>query len=242
MATPLLLAENAVAGVTYDVNAAFVANELGGTPVNPNGPYTYGYNFNPTTPSAISTSGLVHTGAGGFNGTGAGIQGFYYPNNALVPALLVNDTNSPIVTNFGTTMQAGQILLHPGGTTGDAFAPPIADAVLQYVVPSTSTYTVSGSYQALSIGDTSINIYINGVQAFSASEGPQGTVTPFLLTQTLAAGSTISFVAAVGPNGIGSNSTGLFANIASTPEPASLVVWGIGIAAGLVIARRRRKA
>jgi hypothetical protein len=44
--------------------------------------------------------------------------------------------------------------------------------------------------------------------------------------------------------GNASNATisGIFFDKISTPEPASLVVWGLAIAGGLVIARRRRRA
>ncbi len=230
----------------YNVNDAFVANETGGTPVDPNGSYTYGYTLDPTT--GISTTGLVHSGMTGFNGTGAGVQGYYYPNNVSVPAILGNITSSDIATNFGATIQGKQLLLHPGSPTSDGYASPSADADVEYVIPSTGLYTISGSFEALSSGDAGISVYVNGVEKFSGPNanssnvgtgyaGSSGTVSPFSITQLLAAGSTVQFIVSAGSNGIGSNSTGLFANV-QTPEPASAAM--LGLAAMSLLARRRR--
>ncbi len=181
----------------YDVNDAFIANEtqMGG-PTDPNGPYTYGYNFTPTVPSDISTSGLVHSGATGFNGTGAGVQGYYYPNGSLVPAILGNITNSTIATNFGATMQAGQLLLHPGGTSSGAFTPPYADAEIQYMVAAAGPYQISGSFEALSTGDAGIGVYVNGVPVVTGFAARRTRSRRFRLSSRLPLGAPSPFSSA----------------------------------------------
>ena len=226
---------------SFNVNDAFIANESG-TPHDPNGSYIYGYIFDPTMPSTISTASLVHSGATGFNGTGAAIQGWYVPNDASVPAILGNISGSTVNTNFATTMLAGQLLLHPGGIA-EAFTAPIADADVQYTVSTPGPYQISGSFEQLSTGGTGVSVYVNGTRDFFVQNaGSQGTVNSFSLFETLAVGDKVSFIVDPGDDGIGSNSTGLFANVATVPEPSSVIalagLCGMGLI-GLFLHRRR---
>ncbi len=227
----------------FNVNDAFVANELSGTPTDPNGVYTYGYTFTPANVAALDTTGLVHTTA--FFGS-TGLQGYYIPNNAIVPAVLGNVTNAPITTGFGVTVQPGELLLHPGGTSGDAFAPPVADADLRYTAPVASLATISGVFSTLSSGSTDVHVFINGISAFDANIA-QGQSAAFNFTTALAANDKVDFLVGPSTDGIGSDSTGLFANISianisiATPEPSVVIPALIGIGGALGYGLRRRK-
>ena len=225
---------------TFNVNQAFVDNETAG-PVNPNPPYAYGYTSNPTVLTNFSMAGLVHTTGSGF-GSQPAFQGYYYPNNVIVPAIVGNVTASTASTGFATLL-AGQLLLHPGGTTSNGFDPPYSDADLRYTATTTSAYNISGVYSRLDVGGTDVNIYINGANVFTAQLTSSTPSAAFNLNLSLNAGDLVDFVVGPGSDGVINNdSTGLFANILATPEPSSLVSLGIAGLLGLGFARRRLAA
>ena len=233
-------AGSALAGpvTAYTVNQDFVNNEAGGQ-ANPNGSYIYGYNFSPGDPTQISTTGLVHTSA--FAGN-AGVQGFDYPNNAVVPAIVANVTANTVNMPFAS-LRPGELLLHPGGPRGDAFSSPLADADLQYTVTTAGKYYIFGSFAGLDSGGTDVHVFVNGVAQFNGALTYGGTAA-FNLTLVLAANSKIDFL--VGPGldgGIGNDSTGLFASIVAAPEPSTLASAGLAGVFGLgAWARRRRRS
>src|SRR5258706_3820880 len=98
----------------FDANAAFLDNEKpNGTEVNPYtdtsaGVWSYGYSLIPG--SITLFTGGQHSDS--FNGN-SGLEGWFVSNSALVPAILQNTGGSPLATNFGATLGAGQLLLHP---------------------------------------------------------------------------------------------------------------------------------
>jgi hypothetical protein len=237
LAVALALGSSGANGQTiFDVNAAFLDNETpNGSETNPFGQYTYGYNLTPGTPSGFSAAGLSHTDA--FNGN-ANVEGYFINNNAIVPAILQNTSGAPNVTNFGVTLNPSEILLHPGGVTGNAFAPPHADAILRFTVPDDGEYDIVGNFRSLSSGATDSRVLLNGVALASVGDGG-----PFsILDQQLSAGDFIDF--AVGSLGdIGSDSTGLTATItqaAAVPEPATIGLWALAGAVGIAYGLRRR--
>ena len=228
---------------TFNVNDAFVANE-GGTPSNPNGSYTYGYNFDPTNPGAFSTSSFRHTDSGGFLGN-PGVQGYYVDNNFVVPAVVGNVTNATINTvKFNVSLKPGELLLHPGNVTPDANQQPYADADLRYTVATGGTYSIAGLFEGLDKGPTDVSIRINGAApAFSSALTGTGSSTNFGFTIKLAKNDVVDFLVGPGnPANIYNDSTGLFANISAVPEPATIVSTGLACGmAGLAFAWRRWK-
>ena len=235
------VAGSAVAGpvTSYTVNQDFLNNEAGAQS-NPNGSYIYGYNLSPTDPSQISTANLVHTSA--FAGN-AGVQGFYYPNNVVVPAIVANVTANTVVLPFAT-LQPGQLLLHPGGPYADGFSSPLAYADLQYTIGAAGIYNIFGRFSGLDSGGTDVHVYVNGTEQFGSSVSG-GTSTAFNLSHLiLNAGAKVDFLVGPGADGgIGSDSTGLFASVVAAPEPSTLASAGLAGVLGLVVhARRRRRS
>lgn len=225
---------------SYNVNQAFIANEQSGSPQTTFGAYSVGYSFDRAT---ISAAGLNHTDA--FAGS-TGFGGFYFPNNVIVPAAIVNLNSDPNGTNttYGAHLRPGELLLHPGGTGGNGYVAPIADGALRYVVPTTSTYSIKGLFTLAHNGGTDVHVYVNGASIFDGTVTSPGQEAPFNLTTVLLnAGSKIDFFVGPGANGdIGSDSTGLFANITAVPEPSTVISAGIACAFGLGFGWRRRRA
>lgn len=245
----LMVPASSPAGVVtaYNVNQAFVDNEANANPTTVNGPYTYGYSFvtnvggTPLQFGPISSDGLQHTTA--FAGT-TGLQGFYYPNDAVVPAVVANVTGQTVTTTYsgGLPVQPGQLLLHPGSPTSSAYGNPAAYADVRYTVPTggDSQYSISGFFSLIDSGGTDVHVAINGVSVFDKPINTGSSQQDFNLSVFLTAGSTVDFLVGPGGNGIGSDSTGLFANVVATPEPATFGPLALAGVIGLGYARRRR--
>ena len=227
-----------VQAATFNVNDAFKANEIPGPAANPNGAYSYGYTSDPTGTGNFSTAGMVHTSA--FNGNG-GLAGYFIPNSAIVPAVLENVSGAPMAVNYGANLQKDELLLHPGGIGPDAFTDPIMSADLRYQVHTTGDYNISGLFEQAHSGTTDVHVFINGVSAFDSLSTSSLASRTFNFTQNITAGQYVDFVVGPSGDGIGGDSTGLFANINAVPEPATLAIWGCGALGFAFAASRRRK-
>lgn len=191
---------------TYDANAAFKANELSGTETGAIfGPFSVGY-LDRLVPNSFATFAAgEHTNsfAGNVN-----TQGFLTLNNVSVPGAVVNVSATPFSGFAG--LDAGEILLHPGGRGGDGFAAPLFDGVLRFTVPIAGVYTITGNFRSLDNGVTDNTIFRNGTSLTSVTDAG-----PFGLSLRLAVGDQIDFSAGAGPDGIGSDSTGLTASLSA---------------------------
>jgi len=155
---------------------------------------------------------------------------------------LVYRNNNATPDNFGASENA------PGTL---AFYPRLGIVNIRFLVPTTSNYDISGFFNGDALGtiaSTRALVVVNGdvatalfdvtaVRAFDANES-------FNFVRSLSAGDTVDFLVAVG-SGIASNSGSLGFNVtisdgaaAETPEPASFVLLGGGLA--LAALRRRR--
>lgn len=210
LTTEVLLASWAIsvhcAAQTFDANAAFKLNELGGGETTPSfGPFSVGYaenfgDFNPFTSAE-------HTNA--FAGN-ANTQGFLTLNNVSVPAAVVNVSPSPFSGFSG--LDAGEILLHPGGRGPNGFEAPVFDGVLRFTAPSTGRYIVTGSFRSLDSGVTQNTILHNTSVLKTISDAGS-----FNMTVLLQAGDRVDF--SVGDfDGIGSDSTGLRATLSTAVQ------------------------
>ena len=238
VSTVAILGVTGAVSAQSNVNDAFIANEFPepGAEINPfagpeGGSITLGYSPTPSNPAAFTTANLVHTDA--FNNNPQ-IEGFFINNNIIVPAVLVNTAATSLPLNFGGTILGQEILLHPGNPGPDGFVLPADAAVLRYTVASAGIYTISGVFRDIGGGPVAVDVLLNGTTILTAGAGSDAT--GFNETQTLAAGDFLDFVVD-DANGIGSDSTGLYANIV-IPEPGSIALLSFG-ALGL-LARRRR--
>ena len=175
----------------FNINDAFVTNEQGAGGISFAGPLggtvQLGYNLTPANPATFSTTGLVHTD----NWAGApALQGWYFPNSAIVPALVVNTSAAAVNTGFAIT-GVGQIHLHPGNPSANAFTQPAA-AVLRYTMATSGVHTISGEFQSLNSGIVAVDVLRNGVSILSSGAGSDAT--SFFEVVTLAAGDKIDFV------------------------------------------------
>ena len=194
------------AAQTYDANAAFKGNELGGSETTPSfGPFSVGYaeNFGDFIPFIAGE----HTNA--FAGN-ANTQGFLTLNNVSVPAAAVNVSTTPFSGFFG--LDAGEIFLHPGGRGPNGFDAPVFDGVLRFTAPAAGRYIVSGSFRSLDSGITQNTILHNTSVLKTISDAGA-----FKTSVVLQAGDRVDF--SVGDfDGIGSDSTGLQAALSRAAQ------------------------
>ena len=198
------------AGQTYDANAAYQTNELSGTETSPAfDVFSVGYLDRLVPDSFALFTADEHTNT--FAGN-ADTQGFLTLNNAIVPAAAVNVSTAPFSGFSG--LDAGEILLHPGGRGPDGFVAPLFDGVLRFTAPTTSFYNIAGAFRSLDIGATVNTIFRNGVPEMNIFDGGS-----FDLTLSLTAGDHVDFATGAGNDGIGSDSTGLRATLTLTGPP-----------------------
>jgi hypothetical protein len=165
------------------------------------------------------------------------LQGWNFVNNYVVPAIVVNTSDSPV--QLFNQVDPSQIVMHPGGTTSNALAEPISNAVLRFTTTNAGIYSVTGDWEAIDVGSTIKYVLVNGATLFSSSS----STSAFNLSNILLAnGDTIDFV--VNSDGfIGSDTTGLRAiitGISAVPEPTTLALFGLGGIGLAGIAKRRR--
>jgi hypothetical protein len=208
------------ASAQYNINDAFVANEQGAGAITFPGPLggtlRLGHNLTATNPATLLTTGLVHTDA--WAGATA-LQGWYYPNSAIVPSVVVNATASAVDTGFAITAPR-QIHMHPGNPSANAFAQPTSTAVLRFTVATGGVHTISGEFQSLGPGTVAVDVLLNGVSILGSGAGSDAT--SFFEVVTLTAGDFIDFVVDSAGD-IGSDSTGLYANIVQGSPPVDPV-------------------
>ena len=227
---------SAFAAWIYDANSEFKTFEAGasGNNVAPSfSNFTAGYSQNLGGFTAFAAS--QHTD-NWLSRPGAELQGWSFVNTYSVPAVVVNTSDSSL--NVFNQVDPSQILMHPGGTSGNPFNPPISNAVLRFTATNAGIYSITGDWEALDVGSATKYVLQNGLTLVSSSSA---TSTFSFSNISLAQFDTIDFV--VKSDSIGSDTTGLRATIigvASVPEPATLTLFGLGGIGLAGIAKRRR--
>lgn len=222
----LILAASSVASARaatiYDAAAEFSPTD------NPNGPWSYGYKptFNgPFIPAA-------QTGA-------VGPIDFWYGGVASDgnPAISRNGSTS---TAFNGTARylPGQLVMHPG--PGNEYA------VLRFTNPEAGLASFTASFEGVDIVGTTTDVYVlqNGSVVFSGlvnGFGP-GTGPTFTTPDTFALnrGDTLDFMVGFGNGNYFFDSTGVSVRITVVPEPGTLALSAVGLAAMVWLARPGR--
>jgi len=176
----------------------------------------YGYRAGELLVTA--TAGM--TGGGSFNAaanfsaaqnpTGAWSYGYRsspgttftpYPAPAWYDPALQNAYNCPQATAHSSEL----VHLHPGAEG--------QESVVRWTAPSAGTAQLTGRFENLNNATTDVHVQHNSTSVFDGYVNGQGSVVPFSLQRTVAAGDVVEFVVGAGGNGYGSDSTGLAATI-----------------------------
>ncbi len=210
------LAGSATAGIDV-VNNGFESPDLGagGYGYGPDHPYGLGVPQLPSAPPGWSFSGTTGIAA---NGSAFGVTGA---------------TNGNSDGGTSTSGQAGFVQNGYG-------TPNTISQDLSGFTPG--SYEVTFSLELRGGNNAAVDVTLGGIDLGTykpLSSGSFNTVTTS--AATLSAGSNLLvFTGVNNPNG--GDNTVFIDNVRITPEPASLVIWGLAIAGGLLLTRRRRKA
>jgi hypothetical protein len=204
-------------GLASTASAANIVSDFSGT-VNPNGVWTYLYNGSAYTSSQGSAAQLGTPLPGWYSGQGI-------PNSLYI---LQNTTGS----NYSTGT-----IVDPTGTLW--LDPESGNVAVRFTASAAGTYTIAGSFIGIDVSENShpVQIFDGSTSIFNSTISTYGQNVAFNLSETLAAGQTITFEVETGSAGCSYCylSTGLDGTItlsgSSAPEPAP---WGLAMA-GLVL-------
>lgn len=212
------------------IGSADLVGDYSITNGNPNGNWTYGsMNFPAGTFTAFTTSGTTTLSSP----TPATLE-FWSSTNA--PALpmsykLISGSLNGLNGGVGG-INVGDVVLHPSASEF---------ATARYTVPTTGLYDLDLWFGAgdgfTSNGNVDVVLVHNTSTLFSVKNTAIGGTFSSSLVN-LAAGDTLDVMVGSGTDGFFYDSTPVNLKITAVPEPASLAVMGIGLAA---ISRRRKK-
>jgi hypothetical protein len=234
-----LMALFLIAGLSVPARAGFVADAAAdfSATMNPNGPWQYGW-----TATLGSAFNLYSTAAS------SGSIDYWYDPSIIdpfggVPGVYHNPTAGTVFNSTGTvSLLPGQLDFHPG-RFGQY-------SVVRFIVPEAVTLSLSSAFtgRALDVPtSTDVHVLHNGVSIFDGNVTAFGVGPSFSATFSVAAGDVIDFTVGFGNGNYFSDSTSIDAQLvgvtpgSAVPEPASLALFGAGMASALVYVRRRRR-
>jgi len=218
---------NLEAGTVYN-NAA----DFSGT-MNPSGVWTYGYLAAGSSP--ISSTFTNFTTNGTVAGTTGSIEIWNISGGGLSPPEIFYNTSSSVNSYSSITMQPNQAAFHPGPT--DQYAD------YRFTAPQAGTYALSVTFTGIDVDGTTTDVHVleNGASLFAVNINGYGSTQTYSTTLTLANGGLVDFAVGFGSNGnYFFDSTGINATLTSSvPEPASVVLLGLGSLSLLWVRGRR---
>ncbi len=116
----------------------------------------------------------------------------------------------------------GLVYLHPG--------PQGQQTVVRWTAPSSGSFTISGRFEGIAGGHATTDVHVihNSTAVFDGYVNGLGSVVPYSVQRTVAAGDTIDFVVGDGGNAYWSDSTGLAATITGVTQGGGSGVWTRG--------------
>jgi uncharacterized repeat protein (TIGR01451 family) len=160
---------------------------------NPNGVWSYGYRASAGAPFKLYPN----------HDATAGNVGTWYD-----ASIAMDQWNLPVVSHGPSNPL---VQMHPG--------PRGEQTVLRWTAPAAAVVNVSGRFENMNNATTDVHVVHNSTNSlFDGAINGQGSVAPFSIRKTVAAGDTLDFAVGWGSNGnYNYDSTGLALNITTEP-------------------------
>jgi hypothetical protein len=191
---------------------------------NPNGVWTYDYNG-----GAYSGSQTVS------NFLGTGLSG-WWTGESVPNSLIILQNNTGSTVNYSTVYDPTNTLW---------MDPETGNVAVVFTAPAAGTYSITGNFLGIDVDENSplVEVLDNGTVVWSGTLSSYNQNDLFNLSETLAAGGTITFEVETGTSGSCTYcflGTALDATISDTPEPSTFILFGSGLLGLIPLLRRKR--